>query len=140
MPTNPLYLIYIDGASSGNPGPSGIGIVIYQDGEEIDTFSRKIGDATNNIAEYKALIEGLKLAKKNSLKNIKIYSDSLLVVKQIKGEYLVRDAILRKLYKVAIGLLKEFPKAEIRHINSCKNKEANRLAQFAIKKGGMKNE
>lgn len=132
MSTNPLYLIYIDGASFGNPGPSGIGVTIYQDGKKIDGISREIGNATNNIAEYKALIEALKLAKKNSLKNIKIYSDSLLVVKQIKGEYLVRDAILRKLYKVAIGYLKEFPKAEIEHINSCENKEANRLAQSAI--------
>lgn len=134
MPTNPLYLIYIDGASSGNPGPSGIGVIIYQDGKKIDAISRGIGNATNNIAEYKALVAGCSLAKKNSLKNIKIYSDSLLVVKQIKGEYLVRDAVLRKLHKIAIGLLKGFPEWEITHINSCENKEANKLAQGAIKR------
>lgn len=134
MSTDPLYLIYIDGASSGNPGPSGIGVAIYQDGKRIDAISRGIGNATNNIAEYKALIAGLELAKKNSFKNIRIYSDSLLVVKQIQGEYLVRDAILRKLHKGAIGLLKGFPKWEIGHISSRSNKEVNKLAQFASKK------
>lgn len=138
MSTHPLYLIYIDGASSGNPGPSGMGVAIYQDGKKMDAISESIGNATNNIAEYRALLRGLIYAKKNSIKNIKIYSDSLLVVKQINGEYLVRSPNLRKLYKNAIKLLKEFPKSEITHISSRENKEANKLAQSAIKNKEVK--
>lgn len=134
MSTDPLYLIYIDGASSGNPGPAGIGIVIYQNKKKVDTISKRIGKATNNTAEYKALLAALMYAKKNILKNIKIYSDSLLVIKQINGEYLVRDDNLKRLHKDAIKLLKGFSKWEINHISSKENKEANKLAHFAAKK------
>lgn len=133
MPKNSLYLIYIDGASSPNPGPSGIGVVIYQNGKKIDAISEGIGMATNNIAEYKALLRGVLYAKKNNFKNIRIYSDSLLIIKQIKGEYVVREPHLRKLYKNAIELLKGFQKWEIRYIGSHENKEVNKLAQSAAK-------
>jgi len=128
-----LYLIYIDGASSPNPGPSGIGVVIYKNGEKIDSISKGIGRATNNIAEYKALITSLKYAKENNLKNIRVYCDSELVIKQIKGEYLVRNTGLKRLHREALGLIKEFSGFEILYISSNENKEANKLAQGGIK-------
>ncbi|MEW6680477.1 MAG: ribonuclease HI family protein [bacterium] len=127
-----LYLIYVDGASSGNPGPAGIGVVIYQNGKKIDSLSKGIGRATNNIAEYKALIAGLIQAKKNGFKNIRVYSDSELIVKQIKGEYLVRNMELKKLHREAMGLTKGFLGFEILHIKSKENKEANKLEQIGI--------
>lgn len=133
MPKNPLYLMYIDGASSPNPGPAGIGVIIYRGGKRIDAISEGIGRATNNIAEYKSLLRGLLYAKENNFKNIRIYCDSLLIIKQIKGEYRVRDANLRTLHKNTIELLKGFPKWEIEYISSKENKEVNKLAQCAAK-------
>ncbi len=123
------YKFYIDGASSGNPGPSGIGVVVYCNNKKIESISRGIGTATNNIAEYKALLAALLYIKKNNIKNFRIYSDSELVIKQIKGEYMVRDITLKKLHKEAMGLIKGFNGFEILHITSRENKEANKLAQ-----------
>ncbi|MEW6103027.1 MAG: ribonuclease HI family protein [bacterium] len=134
MLKNPLYIIYIDGASSGNPGPAGIGVVIYEGTKKIDFISKSIGRATNNIAEYKSLIAGLFYAKKNGFKNIRVYSDSELIIKQIQGEYLVRNMDLKKLHKEAKELVKEFTGFEILHIKSRENKEANKLAQGGIER------
>ncbi len=133
MLENPLYLIYIDGASSGNPGPAGIGILVCRDGEKIHSISRSIGKTTNNVAEYKALITGLKYGVKNGIKNTKVYSDSELIVKQIQGKYSVRDIRLKKLYREAMSLIKKISTIEVIHIPSKENREANRLAQTGIK-------
>jgi ribonuclease HI len=124
--------IYIDGASSGNPGPSGIGVVVYQGDNLIDKISCSIGEATNNVAEYKALITALKYAKKKGIERFRIYSDSELLVKQMAGEYLVRDKVLKRLHKDASSLIKDFIQTEILHISRKENKEANRLAEGGI--------
>ena len=81
-------IAYTDGASRGNPGLAGIGIAFYNEqGEQIKTFSEYIGEATNNIAEYKALIKALEIGKDLGAREMEVYADSELIVKQIKGEY-----------------------------------------------------
>ena len=124
--------IYTDGACSGNPGPAAIGVVGYQDSKEFFTISRSIGEATNNIAEYKALIAAIKHSQKEGYDHIKIYSDSELLVKQMCGKYKVKDLNLKKLWTEAIGLSKKIKSIEIVHIRREKNSRANDLAQGAV--------
>ncbi|MFH0775125.1 MAG: ribonuclease HI family protein [bacterium] len=126
--------IYIDGACSGNPGPAAIGVVGYQDGKEIFAISRSIGEATNNIAEYKSLIAGLKTSQDTGYTSIKIYSDSELLVKQMCGKYRVKDPNLKKLWLEATRLCKKIEDVEIIHIRREKNSRANNLAQGGVKK------
>ncbi|MDI6751616.1 MAG: ribonuclease HI family protein [bacterium] len=126
--------IYIDGACSGNPGPAAIGAIGYQEAKELFTISRPIGEATNNIAEYKALIAALKHSKAEGFNQIKIYSDSELLVKQMCGEYRVKDLNLKSLYQEATRLCKKIENIEIVHISREKNKRANNLAQGGVKK------
>ncbi len=126
--------IYIDGACSGNPGPAAIGAIGYQEGKELFAISRSIGEATNNIAEYKALIAVLKHSQKEGYTSIKIYSDSELLVKQMCGKYRVKDPELKKLWTEATKLGKKIENIEIVHIRREKNSKANNLAQGAVKK------
>ncbi len=128
------YTAYIDGASSGNPGDAGIGIVIYKNNEEILRESRYIGVQTNNFAEYKAFLSLLEILDKHSIKNIKIFTDSELLVKQLKGEYKVKNDAIKNF----ISKIKKFNKIkfEIEHIPRTENKEADKLAKQASKRGG----
>jgi ribonuclease HI len=126
--------IYIDGACSGNPGPAAIGVVGYQEAKELFAISRSIGEATNNIAEYKALIAALKHGKAKGYDQIKIYSDSELLVKQMRGEYRVKDLNLKSLYTEATLVCKKIKNIEIVHIPRDKNKRANNLAQGGVRK------
>jgi len=127
-------LIYIDGASQGNPGPASIGVVIKNRiGETLEEVSRFIGKNTNNFAEYTALVVALETALKNGYKSIDIRSDSELVVKQIKGEYKVKQPDLKKMFIHVHKLLKNFSGWKITHINREKNKRADALAELAIK-------
>jgi ribonuclease HI len=125
--------IYIDGASKGNPGPSGIGIIIIKDGSVIREISRYIGPATNNIAEYSALIcalqEGL-LLKADALR---IKSDSELLCRQLNRDYKVKSANIIGLYTQALRLLSGFKEVSIKHIPREQNSSADRLATQAVK-------
>lgn len=127
--------LYTDGASSGNPGESGIGVVIATEDRKIE-LSEYIGRATNNVAEYTALLRGLEKAKKIGLDKVDILLDSELLVKQIKGEYNVKSESLKVLYGKVISLLKTFNSYSIRHIPREKNADADRLARRAIKSKG----
>ena len=82
-----MFNVYADGTCRGNPGPMSIGASLQKDGQEIATVSEAIGDGTNNIAEYRAAIEGLKRASRHGVDEIELRMDSELVVKQLKGEY-----------------------------------------------------
>ncbi|MBI5049078.1 MAG: ribonuclease HI family protein [Deltaproteobacteria bacterium] len=125
--------IYVDGASRGNPGDAGIGVVIATgSGKTLKEIAKYLGKATNNVAEYQALIAALKEAKSLDVEAIKIFADSELMVKQIKGEYKVKSAGLLPLYKEAKGLLMQFSRYDIIHINRERNTEADRLANQAI--------
>ncbi len=129
---NSKYTAYIDGASSGNPGNSGIGILIYKDGELIYEASKNIGYATNNIAEYTALLELLKVSRKKNIKKIKIFSDSELLCRQISGEYKVKKNKLKKIFN-EIFKIKNDIDFELFHISNEYNKKADKLAKNASK-------
>ncbi len=132
--------IYTDGASRNNPGESGIGVVIKNDkNETIKTLSEYLGIATNNKAEYIALIRALETALKFSPKEVTFYLDSQLVVRQMTGEYKVRDSGLMPLFLQARALYSQYNKGSIHHIPREENSEADALANEAIDKRHKKN-
>ena len=122
-----------DGGARGNPGPAGIGVVVRaKDGTELVTLGRFIGRATNNVAEYRALITALQKAKELGAKRVAIRGDSELVVKQMKGEYRVKNEGLRDLYEQAQALIRQFEHATIDHNYRNKNALADKLANLAM--------
>lgn len=133
------FLIYIDGAARGNPGPAGIGVVIFDEKKKkIKDYNKYLGVATNNIAEYKALIYSLEEARTLGMQNLVLHMDSELVAKQLKGEFRVKNNKIKNLFDTAICLINGFQKIEIRHIDRSLNKEADRLANKAINLSGLK--
>lgn len=130
-------LIMTDGASRGNPGDAGVGVIIKDAGGcIIKRIGKFIGIATNNAAEYEALILAIESARELGAEKITLYSDSELLVKQIKGEYKVKNEGLKPLYNKAVNILKYFKSYSIMHINREYNKEADKLANQAIDKKG----
>ena len=122
-----------DGGSRGNPGPAGIGVVVRaQDRTPLVTLGRFIGRATNNVAEYRALITALEEAKKLGAKKIVIRGDSELIIKQMKGEYRVKHPNMKDLYDEAQFLLHQFNEATITHNLRHKNELADKLANLAM--------
>ena len=123
---------YVDGGSHGNPGPSGIGVVIQQSGEEEIRIAKWIGRQDNNVAEYVALLEALQHAVTLKAKALHVYSDSQVVVKQMNGEYGCRSPRLHTLNFTCrkLARLLDF---SITHIPRALNSEANRLANHAVK-------
>lgn len=129
------YTAFIDGASSGNPGEAGIGIIIYKDSEEIVRESRYIGAQTNNVAEYTALTLALEILEKHGIKNASIFSDSELVVKQMSGEYKIKNPDLKALALKAQTYKKRI-KYTLEHVRREGNCEADKLAKKASQRGG----
>lgn len=125
--------IYIDGASKGNPGPSGIGVVVCKDGETIKNVSNYIGEATNNIAEYTALIFGLREGIALNAQSISVNTDSQLLYRQIKKIYKIKNLNILKLYNQAVGLMSAFKDVSIKHIPREINKGADKLANKALR-------
>ena len=133
-PENRL-VIYIDGASKGNPGSAGAGVWIADgEGKKISELSRFLGHKTNNEAEYWALLLGLKEAKRLGGATLRIFTDSELVERQIKGVYRVKDLNLKALHKAVLQDLKTFLSFEIQSIPREENKKADRLASQAIQR------
>ncbi len=126
---NNNYELFTDGAAKGNPGDAGIGFVIKKEGTVIDSHSSYIGKTTNNVAEYTALIEGLKRLLSLNIKNVNVFSDSELMVKQLNGEYSVKNEKLKTLYNEAVQLIKQFDKFKLSHIPRNQNKEADSLSK-----------
>lgn len=125
--------IFIDGASRGNPGPSGIGIVFCDDGKNIiKKLFKFIGNATNNIAEYTALIYALQEALIDRYENIIVRSDSELLTRQLRGEYRVKNENLKPYYEQFMHLSRGFNKIEIVSIDRKENTQADKLANKAI--------
>ena len=128
--------LYCDGASRGNPGPSGAGVVLLDEkGEQIFELSRYLDNGTNNEAEYRALVRGLRAAADLGVKRIEIFSDSELVVRQLIGKYKVRNARLRSLFDQAVSILQQFDDYDIFHVGRELNQQADRLANEAIDRG-----
>jgi ribonuclease HI len=133
IPLGSSLMMYIDGASSGNPGPAGIGIVILdQDDRQVAKVSSYIGRRTNNFAEYTALIRALKIAIYFKTKTLKIRTDSELVVKQINGEYKVKHEQIKKLNDQASRLIRSIPSCKVEHIPRAQNEKADYLAKKAV--------
>ena len=124
--------IYCDGASRSNPGEASVGITIMEQDIEIDTISRKIGIATNNVAEYQALIDGLKYCNDNNVQNVSFYLDSKLVVEQISGNFKVKSEHLKVMYEEAKVLISKIDNFTINHIYRVNNKRADELANQAL--------
>jgi ribonuclease HI len=105
-----------DGGARGNPGPGAIGVVIRKEGKILKTYSKKVGKVTNNIAEYLALIKALELALKHS-KEVTCILDSELIVKQLNGEYRVKNLKLKELFEKVKKLGKKFRKVNYKHVS-----------------------
>lgn len=125
--------IYIDGASKGNPGPAGIGVILTKNGQVIKNISTHLGIQTNNVAEYMALIFGLQEALVLRANTITIYTDSQLLYRQINREYKIKSPNLIGLYSQVKHLLSAFNCAEIKYIPRDKNRGADKLAKKAAK-------
>jgi len=124
--------IYTDGGARNNPGPAGIGVVLYdENGEILKTFKEYIGEGTNNEAEYRGLLAGLKLALDFS-KEAEFFLDSELLVKQLNGQYRVKNENLRKFYDEAQVLKMGFTKISFNHVRREQNKLADKLVNEAI--------
>lgn len=126
--------IHSDGAARGNPGPAGAGAVLMDENENvIAEVCRYLGDdVTNNQAEYRALLLALEEAAKKKPTRLRIYSDSELMVRQIKGEYKVKNEGIKPLFRDAVVLLKKIGNYTIEYIPREKNKRADKLANLAI--------
>ena len=125
--------LFTDGAARGNPGPAGLGVVIEDDqGLRLRGLCRYIGRATNNQAEYLAVIEGLRAVEEWKPDRLEVNLDSKLVVEQLAGRYRVKNADLAPLYRQASELLGRFAAVELKHVPREKNKGADALANRAI--------
>ena len=134
VPVKESLEIFIDGASQGNPGESAIGVLIRQGHRVIKEISQSIGHATNNIAEYTALIYALQEALILKAQCVRVYTDSALLYHQIQGDYKVKDPGLKNLFLQIQHLAEGFEDLEIQYIPREENKEADRLASQAISK------
>jgi len=125
--------IHIDGASRGNPGEAGFGVsVAAADGTPVAGLFGYLGRATNNVAEYQALIHALRYALGRGARRVRIFSDSELVVRQIQGRYKVKHPDMLSLHREAAGLMARFEEASLSHVPREKNREADRLANQAL--------
>ena len=128
-------ILYIDGASRGNPGRAGAGVLITnEEGKRMVEMSRYLGQKTNNEAEYWALLLGLREAKRVGGKAIRVFTDSELVERQVRGLYRVRHPNLRSLHKLVLENTKAFSSFEIESIPREQNREADLLANRAIER------
>jgi ribonuclease HI len=131
--SKPLTLtIHIDGAARGNPGPAAFAYVIYHEGEPLLDGNGVLGKTTNNVAEYTALIEALKKAAELKATAVRIRSDSELLVRQMKGEYRVKNANLVPLHQEAGRLARQFESVSYEYVPREENREADRLCNEAL--------
>lgn len=125
--------LFTDGASRGNPGEAGAGIVLLDDdNQELIARSLYLGTSTNNVAEYKALVLGLETAIQLGCSRLAIFMDSQLIVRQVQGRYKVKNANLKPLFDKVKGLLANINKWSIDHIPRAQNKRADELANRGI--------
>jgi ribonuclease HI len=125
--------IYIDGACSGNPGEGAIGVYITKGGKVVKEIAKLIGETTNNIAEYAALIYALQEALIQRADEVKIFTDSELLYKQVTGEYKVKNPQLKFLYDQVKHLVEGFKRIKIECVPRERNKDADRLASSILK-------
>jgi len=125
--------VNVDGGARGNPGPAGIGIVVRDgSGEVLEEVGEKIGEATNNVAEYRALLRGIELAAAHGASDLELVGDSELVVRQVEGRYKVKNAGMKQLHEEVRRALREFDSWSIRHVRRESNADADRLVNAAL--------
>ena len=130
---------YIDGGARGNPGPAGFGVRIEEpDGTLIEEFAESIGVATNNVAEYRALLAALEWAGRHGRDRLHVRSDSLLLVQQMLGNYKVKNAGLQPLHAQARMLAHAIGRVTFEHVGRSLNAHADRLANAAMDNGNLK--
>jgi ribonuclease HI len=130
------FLLYTDGAARGNPGPAAIGAALYlvDDGTRrlVGEVSEAIGPATNNVAEYKAVLAGLALARRHHPDRLVLRADSQLLIRQLQGRYRVKNLALRELYEEVVKLLATLPAYRLEHVPREENIVAYALANSAL--------
>jgi len=125
--------VNVDGGARGNPGPAAIAAVIRDEGGEVlEEVGERIGRATNNVAEYRALLLGIERAATLGASELELVGDSELIVRQVKGEYKVKDAALRELHAEVKRALEPFDRWSIRHVRRERNADADRLVNEAL--------
>ena len=132
-----MFSLYFDGASRGNPGPSSLGGVIYDSSEEEKiNYKKAIGIATNNYAEYQALLVGIKVCIKYDIKEVNVYGDSKLVIEQVKGNWKVKSDNLKPMHTEITKFITPefFKKITFNHVRRNLNKRADELANIALDK------
>ncbi len=126
-------ILYADGGSRGNPGPAAAGAYLEDEtGHPVARIYKYLGETTNNVAEYSALVFGLKEALRRGAKQLLIRMDSQLVIRQVEGTYRVKEPTLIKLHQKVTELLEQFPAYTLEHIPREKNEEADRLVNHAL--------
>lgn len=130
---DPVWTVYADGASRGNPGPASIGAVVYNPkGDEAHTVSERIGRGTNNEAEYRAAIAGLEAALALGAGHVSLKMDSELVVRQLQHRYRVRNERLKPFFNRLVDLRRRFQSFTVDSIPRAQNKRADELANLAL--------
>lgn len=126
-------VVHVDGGARGNPGPAAIGVVVSdRDGAVLDEVSERIGDATNNVAEYRALVRGLERAAALGATDVEVVNDSELVARQVLGDYRVKQPHLRPLHAEAVAALGAFARWSVRSVPRARNARADALVNAAL--------
>jgi ribonuclease HI len=132
-PTAPRLVIHVDGGARGNPGPAAIGVVVSDpEGSVIDELAERIGVATNNVAEYRALLRGLERAAALGAREVELVNDSELVARQVTGVYKVKHPAMKPLHQQAISALRGFERWKIRSVPRAQNARADALVNQAL--------
>jgi ribonuclease HI len=128
-----VVTVHVDGGARGNPGPAAIGVVVSAaDGTVVDEVAERIGEATNNVAEYRALLRGIERAAALGAREIELINDSELVAKQLTGAYKVKHPAMRPLYEQAMAALGGFDRWQIRSVPRAQNAHADALVNAAL--------
>lgn len=128
-----LLVVHVDGGARGNPGPAAIGVVVSEpDGTVLEELGERIGLATNNVAEYRALVRGVHLAQSLGARELEIINDSELVARQLTGAYKVKHPAMKPLYDDAIAALRAFDRWQIRNVPRDQNARADALVNAAL--------
>jgi ribonuclease HI len=132
-PAPAALVVHVDGGSRGNPGPAAIGVVVSTpDGDVIDEVAERIGVATNNVAEYQAVLRGIERASAHGASQLELINDSELVARQLTGAYKVKHPAMKPLYEQARAALRPFARWTIRNVPRAQNARADELVNAAL--------